>query len=141
MPFKDSEQRRAFQRVWLARRRAEWFAANGPCVDCGSNDNLQLDHVDARSKVSHRVFSWSAKRRETELAKCVVRCRPCHCVKTVAGQENARGEQIAQSKLTDEIVRAIRASTAGHRELARRYSVDEKAIRQVRLGTTWKHVT
>ena len=71
----------------MARRRAEWFEGKS-CVDCGGVADLRLDHVDASLKVSHRIWSWARERREAELAKCVVRCEPCHLVKTWQSGEN-----------------------------------------------------
>ena len=50
------------------------------------------------------------------------------------------GEYNHISKLTEELVRYIRKSTASHRELARQLCVDEGAIRQARSGKTWTHV-
>jgi hypothetical protein len=74
--------KRAYDREWIKKRRDAWFAVNGPCVDCGSSENLELDHDNRSEKVSHRVWSWSEERRSIELAKCVARCRKCHRAKT-----------------------------------------------------------
>lgn len=64
------------------RNRREAFFNGKACVDCGSVSVLQLDHVDPSIKVAHKVWSWTQARRDVELAKCVVRCRPCHQAKT-----------------------------------------------------------
>jgi 5-methylcytosine-specific restriction endonuclease McrA len=64
------------------RRRAEWFRENGPCVGCGSDEDLQVDHRDRAQKVSSNFWTWSAERRAAELAKCQVLCEPCHKEKT-----------------------------------------------------------
>lgn len=78
---------RDYQKKWyvdvMKKRREAWFAANGPCVDCGSWENLELDHDDPSSKVSHAVWSWSESRRIEELAKCKARCHRCHKKKSV----------------------------------------------------------
>ena len=79
MPYKDPEQQRKYQREWYARRRAAYFA-DKHCVDCGSTEQLELDHVRGK-KITHRIWSWSKKRREAELKKCEVRCRVCHKAK------------------------------------------------------------
>lgn len=81
MPCKDKAAQSAYQAAWLKKRRAEWFA-DKKCVDCGSSENLELDHVDPTQKVTHRVWGWSRVRREIELAKCVARCHGCHQAKT-----------------------------------------------------------
>lgn len=77
-----SDYHREYMRQWIAKRRADWIALNGPCAECGSSDSLQVDHVDPATKLSHRVWSWAAERREGELAKCQVLCEPCHVAKT-----------------------------------------------------------
>lgn len=76
MPYKDPAAQRAYQREWIANRRAQWLDGR-QCVDCGSTDALELDHVIGE-KVSHRMWSWSQPRLQAELDKCVVRCADCH---------------------------------------------------------------
>ena len=95
MPYKDPNQQREFNRVWIAKRRIEWLLANGLCTKCGSWDDLNIDHIDPKLKISHKVWSWSKERREIELAKCQVLCNPCHKLKTFKdmgyGKHNASG--------------------------------------------------
>jgi 5-methylcytosine-specific restriction endonuclease McrA len=62
----------------MKEKRTAWIEANGPCVRCGSKENLQVDHKDPTKKVDHKVWSWSKVRREAELAKCQVLCIECH---------------------------------------------------------------
>ena len=49
------EQKRVYQREWLARRRKAWFDLNGPCIKCGSWDDLELDHINPKDKIDHRI--------------------------------------------------------------------------------------
>lgn len=88
MPYRDPVQQRAYQREWMATRRKAWLDERGPCINCGSTQNLEVDHVNAVQKITHRVWSWSAERREAELNKCVVRCHDCHKKKTAEAHEN-----------------------------------------------------
>ena len=81
MPYAREQQRR-YQKNWLKRRREAWLHKNGPCVECGSWEGLQVDHRDPAQKVTHRVWSWSAARRDVELAKCQPLCEKCHLLKT-----------------------------------------------------------
>lgn len=136
MPYSDSEKQREYQREWIARRRAEWVKSNGPCADCGTWEDLEIDHVDASTKVTHRVWSWSRRRREEELAKCVVRCGPCHDIKTTTNGERHWGV-----RLTNSDVLAIRASTATLRDLAKQYGVSPSTIYYARSGQSWKHIS
>lgn len=77
MPFKDPAARRRYNREWMARRRAEWFAGRS-CVDCGATEKLEVHHRDPEQKISHRVWTWADDRREAELAKCEPLCQSCH---------------------------------------------------------------
>lgn len=81
MSYKDPEKQREYQRLWIARRRAEYLA-DKTCVRCGSRDRLEVDHVDPSKKVDHRIWSWSKARRDVELAKCQVLCWDHHREKT-----------------------------------------------------------
>lgn len=65
----------------MRRRRNEYFA-DKECASCRSTDDLELDHVDPKRKVSHRIWSWSAQRRVEELAKCQALCVNCHARKS-----------------------------------------------------------
>jgi 5-methylcytosine-specific restriction endonuclease McrA len=86
MGYLDPEAQRKYQREWRALRRAEWF--NGKkCVECGSTQNLELDHIDPSKKVTHNVWSWSKKRRDAELGKCQALCDVCHQKKTIETRE------------------------------------------------------
>jgi len=84
VPYKDRKKHNAWNLAKMKRIRREWFKKSGPCVDCGSWKNLETDHIDPATKVSHKVWSWSEQRRSEELAKCVVRCHDCHRKKTNA---------------------------------------------------------
>lgn len=75
------EQKRAYERQWVAARRAAYFA-DKLCKRCGSLENLELDHIDPSTKISNSIWSWSEERRIEELAKCQVLCHDCHWIKT-----------------------------------------------------------
>ena len=81
MPYADKERQREYQRRWAAERRAAFFRGKR-CVRCGGAKRLELDHIDPSKKVSHNIWSWSEPKREAEIAKCQVLCRPCHEQKT-----------------------------------------------------------
>lgn len=86
MPL-DPVSQRAYQRRWIADRKAAWLAEHGPCVQCGSVERLEVDHIDPTLKVrarDHAIWSYSAEHRAAELAKCQVLCHACHLEKTSA---------------------------------------------------------
>jgi 5-methylcytosine-specific restriction endonuclease McrA len=76
------EQRREYNRTYVARRRAEWFAGK-TCIKCGSEENLEIHHVDPSTKEAHQVWTWTKERRDLELAKCDVLCKNCHKIETL----------------------------------------------------------
>lgn len=76
-PYADAAAQREYQRAWVAARRAEWLRGHF-CEWCNSGDDLHVHHRDPARKVSHNIWSWGEARRASELAKCVVLCRPCH---------------------------------------------------------------
>ena len=82
--YKIPEVQKVYQREWIAARRRDWLAEHGPCVDCGSWERLEIDHIEPAFKVTHRVWSWAPARRDEELAKCAVRCHDCHLRRTLA---------------------------------------------------------
>lgn len=53
----------------------------------------------------------------------------------------ARGERSALSVLNEHAVRFIRSSELNNSELARIFSVTPNAIRAVRIGKSWGHLT
>lgn len=143
MPYKDPDKQRLFVRTWMADRRRAWLHANGPCKRCGSRQNLRVDHIDPKTKKSHKVWSWSEKRRLEELAKCQVLCLACHRKKTVENHENARGAQIGAAVLTVRKVREIRRRIAAgemQNALATEFGVGKATIHRVVHRLTWRHV-
>jgi hypothetical protein len=87
--YKNPDRQRRYARYWMKLRRKEWFAANGPCKQCGSAERLELDHIDPATKTTHVVWSWAKARRESELAKCQALCHDCHKAKTIAQKSKA----------------------------------------------------
>jgi len=143
MPYVNLEKQRQYQREWVARRRHQWFEQNGPCVDCGTWERLELDHDDAATKVDHRVWSWATERRLVELVKCVARCVPCHDRKTLARQEAARGVAAGRAKLTEQQVRNLRRAWADGENivpLAEQLGIHKSTAYLITSGQTWKHV-
>lgn len=140
MPYADPDLQRKYQREWIKRRREEWIQENGPCVDCGSWDDPEVDHIDPATKVSHNVWSWSAERRAIELSKCVVRCHTHHMEKSCT--ERPKGIDHYKALLTEDEVRYIKyhSSEFSGVELARRFGVGLSCIYGIRQGRRWSHI-
>ena len=91
----EGDQKRAYQRKWMADKRAAYMAdMGGACVKCGSTEKLEVDHIERSTKKVNPTHLWS-RRHEIimeELAKCQLLCEVCHQQKTSA-------ERIAQRNL------------------------------------------
>lgn len=87
MPYKDKNKQLEYQKLWAASRRREWLGRNGPCKKCGSDQDLEVDHIDPKTKINHKVWTWKESKRNLELAKCQVLCWECHKDKTINEQK------------------------------------------------------
>lgn len=73
---------RESKRIWKAQRRLKWMSQLGACVECASQESIELHHKDPTLKVSHKIWSWREDKLRTELAKCVPLCHSCHLKET-----------------------------------------------------------
>ena len=80
--MRDLTKKREYARIWIQNRRQTWFA-NKVCVNCGSTENLELDHINPTTKIDHKIWSWTESRRLEELEKCQVLCEDCHLIKSI----------------------------------------------------------
>lgn len=65
-------------------------------------------------------------------------CRPCHTV-----EDEGRGENHPNARLTEDDVRAIRARAAGgetQRTIAASYGITQSTAWAVIRRTTWRHI-
>ena len=81
-----NEKMRTYMLDRYHRRRAEYVEEwGGVCVDCGSQEELEFDHDDSSSKVvpvAKLFTSYTDTKIRAELDKCVLRCKPCHLLKS-----------------------------------------------------------
>ena len=62
-----------------SRRRALIAMMGGSCVVCGSEDNLEFDHIKPSDKsFSISRYYGSLENIEAELKKCQLLCKQCH---------------------------------------------------------------
>ena len=106
--------------------RYSWILANGPIPDgmlvLHSCDNRACVRPDHLSIGTHRDNTADMLSKGRELIPDV------------------RGERHGESKLTEDAVREIRASSRTGRELADKFGVSESAVSLVRRGKSWTHV-
>lgn len=126
-----SDYIRNYQREWMRRRRAEFFADKA-CAACGINESLELDHVDPDMKVSHKIWSWSEERRAAEIAKCQVLCTECHKMKTFSERRSYQGAGNPASVWSDDDVWAMhemRQKGMTYEAIGRQMGVSKSSIR------------
>lgn len=107
-------------------------------------------------RIAHRV-AWALANNRTEpKGKCVLhRCdnpsciEPAHLFVGTIADNNAdklakgrqtRGEKHGTAKLIPRQVRAIRASTKSHREIAKQFGVGKTVVGSIRQGIWWRHL-
>ena len=138
MAHTPETRKRALEK--MKAKRLSWLQENGPCRLCGSSDRLQVDHIDRNTKVTHRIWTWSEKRRLEELSKCQVLCYPCHRIKS--NKENSEsdystrsGENNCLAKLTWIEVSEIRllyvTGNYSHRQLGKIYGINHSNITNI----------
>jgi len=59
MPYKTREQQTEYQKRWQQARRAAWIEQHGPCAKCGSDEDLEVDHIDESKKRFKATHLWS----------------------------------------------------------------------------------
>ncbi len=101
---------------------------------CGSWNDLELDHINPETKVSHNIWSWSEKRRIKELKKCQPLCFGCHkkksseyCSKLFTGmvQYKTRCLDKLQEK---EVIRLFHTGNYSKRKIGRMFGVGNMTI-------------
>lgn len=74
--------------IHRAERRAKAIdLLGGECVECGSTDRLEFDHIkndreDYKHMLGHLLGSCTWKRIVEELKKCQLLCHACHLIKS-----------------------------------------------------------
>ena len=108
------------------RKRSEAIQElGGSCVDCGSTELLEFDHIKRVTKTFDLSHNWSSseKRLRSEMGKCVLRCKACHRAKTSAEQSvehggGATGKRNCYCKLCAPLKRAYSAQRKLNKKLA-----------------------
>ncbi len=84
MPL-EGEAKRAYQREWMRNRKLKAQVYLGSkCAYCGSEDDLEFDHVDRATKQFNinKLLSGQWENLRLELDKCQLLCEDCHKVKS-----------------------------------------------------------
>lgn len=78
-----------------AKRKEIISQLGGCCAKCGSTDQLEIDHSDAKKKTYNiaKIWNYSNGRLQEELKKCQLLCAACHSIKSIydRGMKPAKG--------------------------------------------------
>jgi hypothetical protein len=76
VPYKAAPAKRKYSKEWMAERRAEWFATNGPRVDCRSTESLQLSYVKERGELASAIWTYSEAKQRPKSRSALSAARP-----------------------------------------------------------------
>ena len=136
MNDKRREYLKAYQREWRRKRRQDWIdSQGGKCVQCGSPDALEIDHIDRSTKEYNITEIWNRSQtiRDNELAKCQLLCTPCHQHKT--NIEVDKKLNPTRMDFPKEVIDLIRSEYAKggctHRSLATKYHMSYSHVGRI----------
>lgn len=119
----------------------------GKCVKCGSEENLEFDHINPEEKEYNIANMCSINKKDlyNELDKCQLLCHSCHREKTnkeISKQQE--GENNSFSKLSVTKVKKIRklynTRNYSQRKLGKMFDVSHTTIGYIINRKTWTHV-
>lgn len=90
MDWNDKEQVREYHRRYSRKRRGAIIDyLGGKCVECGTAERLEFDHIDPEQKsfdIKANLTLSNPEVRE-ELEKCQLLCYDCHRAKSAREKE------------------------------------------------------
>ena len=98
---RDREKYNAYMREYTLRRYHERRQKaiehlGATCRICGSENDLEIDHIDKSKKEIplNKLWSIAEDKFWKEIEKCQVLCKPCHEEKSIAdmGRQKAKGK-------------------------------------------------
>lgn len=91
----DNNYHREYNINRYHKRRQEFIELLGSsCVECGSREELEFDHIDPSTKLFSigKLLNVGKIKALEELAKCQLLCKSCHKVKTIKQNSVGHGE-------------------------------------------------
>lgn len=131
--------------------RREWSIKylGGICKECGTNKDLQFDHIDINTKTYSvsKIMMYKIDTLKNELDKCQLLCNKCHKKKSILDGSTYKntpiGSRVYSSKLAEKDIVKIKQQLANNdkmKHIAKDYNVSYETIKNIRSGRSWKHV-
>lgn len=78
---------------YYARKQEAIDFLGGKCVDCGTTEMLEFDHIDPSTKLYNigMIMLHGDDKLYKELKKCVLRCHTCHKLRSDTQQSIDHG--------------------------------------------------
>lgn len=127
------DAKRAYQKEWVAQRRKEGIRyLGGHCVVCKTTNNLNVDHVNPKTKISHNIWSWSESRRKKELDKCQLLCETHHKEKTRKNKEY--NPDTLDEKTVKKVKELLAEGKLSQRAIAKTLGIAQGTVSRIKTG-------
>lgn len=133
MPYTPEERTRYTNEYRAKRRREALDYLGGECVECGSTENLEFDHIDPATKVATIASLWTASKERfwTEVKKCQLLCHDHHVAKSLREGSWPGGDPPHPVKHTDAQVAemvTMRAAGESLRAIAAAFGTTHRTV-------------
>lgn len=139
--MKSKEKRRNYNLEYYHKRRKLLInQLGGKCVNCGSTENLQFDHIDPASKEIKLTacLTQNIDRIQNEISKCQLLCRKCHIIKT---KTERNGHIKVNKEIAIKICEEYINFDITQAELGRKYNLSPRTISAIVCGNRWAEET
>lgn len=120
---------REYMRNRRKARRAKFIdLLGGKCIQCGSKDNLQFDHVNPKKKEFdlNQIKDGNEAVIAKELKKCVLLCSNCHLEKTKSNKEHVNKDKQPARHSTIHMYKNYGCRCGGCRKAMRVYNLNKR---------------
>jgi 5-methylcytosine-specific restriction endonuclease McrA len=84
MANSNEYMRKYMKKKYVERRELAFSILGKMCVICGATENLEIDHIDPKTKTIalNKLWSCALSRFLSELKLCQTLCKSCHKIKS-----------------------------------------------------------